>query len=236
MPRRRDNSAAKYLSRVNNPCSDSRTALHVTALTCLSPVNSRVEQLNSGPVVRCVGGRSPRVVLKAAAQHCANGALYSAESRAASHTYRIARSILEFVIAGDADPVGAAYALHDELTRRYGTGIYEPRIGVVADLRTAANLKTTQAIARGEILPHSPKIPTQVDGRTAAQWRASVVAYLEWRISATTTTRVERLASPYHAALREVLNPQAAAVAKASTVAAVFPQQSKIQIMEKARA
>jgi hypothetical protein len=231
MPRRRDNSAACYVNgTVTRHCS------YNTALTCIPSVDSRVEQLNSGPVVRLCGGRSPRVVLKAAAHYCADNSLYHAATRAESHTYRIARSILEFVRAGDRDPVGAAYALHDELTRRYGTGIYEPRIGVVADLRTAANLKTTQAIARGEILPHSPKIPTQVDGRTAAQWRASVVAYLEWRISATTTTRVERLASPYHAALREVLNPQAAAVAKASTVAAVFPQQSKIQIMEKARA
>lgn len=192
------------------------------------------QELHSGPVVRLCGGRSPRVVLKAAARYCFDACAYRSLDREQSDNYRIAAAVIEFTAAGERTPVEAAYALHDVMCRKHGTGIYSPRVGTVADLQTAANLIQSAKIERGEILPHSPEIPFQVDGRTAREIRASVVAYLEWRLAATCSTRAARLASPYHDALCTVNNPPAAAVAKASTVAAVqFPQAVKIPASSK---
>lgn len=195
---------------------------------------SQITESNRYSVKQRVNSKSPKAFLKAACRYCFDACAYFAADRNESDNYRIAATALEFVRSGESTPVEAAYALLDTMLRKHGTGPYAPRVGVVADLAQAANMARTKAIASGVVTPpRIPQVPTEIDGRTARQWRASVVAYLQWRVDATCSSRADRLKSAYHDALCIALNPPAATVAKATTVAAQFPVAVKIPASSK---
>jgi hypothetical protein len=127
------------------------------------------------PVVKAISsslkiqGRTPRSFLKAVARRLSDAVLYHSETREQSEQYRFAMRVIHAVRDGERNPYGYVLAHY------YGGN--------------APKLKIKPAVMRGTpdtwAAAHFAQsvVPSIVDGRTGAEWLASVMGYLEWQVS-----------------------------------------------------